>query len=412
MLLPITLLPLAAVLINDVKADTAGNVLTVDVATSEPVAREDVRAASGGSHRYYVYVDESSTPQAQFANGGQPIVVHPRTRYTKLEITTPSRCAEPFAIEPVTGGVRLRAACREVAGAQSLGAPPVRVGGKSVADRPLPDAPLAAQVEERTADSSLRAALVLPADNGPGGVASGGGKAGETAKAPVAGTDEVAAQGQQAHAQPALAATKSMAPEAGTPADGTASASGSAGGAGSRSDSNLASTAIAAVLLIGLGIAAFTLAKRRGGRGRMIRILETASIGPRRSLVVASIQGRTMVLGVSEAGVSLLDAPAGVGSEVVDHSDKPSTGALEEAALGLRQLVFGKPQAAEAPIEQGRSQGSLLGRLFGRNRPVATDGSGLPVDDTGRAFDELLSESLEDQELRRKLSLGQTGRVA
>lgn len=412
MLLPITLLPLAAVLINDVKADTSDNVLTVDVATSGPVAREEVRATSGGSHRYYVYVDESSTPQAQFANGGQPIVVHPRSRYTKLEIPTPSRCAEPFAIEPVTGGVRLRAACREMAGAQGLGAAPVRVTGKSVAERPLPDAPKAALVEESASDSSLRAALVLPADNGAGAVASAGGKAGEAGKAPAAGVDAVAAHADQAQVSAALATTKVAQPAAPVLADGAASTSGTVGVTGGRSDSSFAPTAIAAVLLIGIGIVAFTLAKRRGGRGRMIRILETASIGPRRSLVVASIQGRTMVLGVSEAGVSLLDSPVGIGADAVDQGEKASTGALEEAALGLRNLVFGKPQAAEPAVEQGKNQGSLLGRLFGRNKPVVTEGHGLEVEDTGRAFDELLAESLEDQELRRKLSLGQTGRVA
>jgi flagellar biogenesis protein FliO len=162
---------------------------------------------------------------------------------------------------------------------------------------------------------------------------------------------------------------------------------------------------LAVALLAGLGVAATLFARRRTTRVRMIRIVETASIGPRRSLVVACIGGRTMVLGVSEAGVSLLDAQAGpVSAPAVPEKAQSAT--LEEAALGLRGLLRGHAESQSDASEDAKHEGSLLSRLFHR-MPA-------PSESPRRAheFDDLLSESLEDEELRRKLSLGEAGRVA
>jgi flagellar protein FliO/FliZ len=196
----------------------------------------------------------------------------------------------------------------------------------------------------------------------------------------------------------ALAATESPSPTAAS----------NVGGEG-KSSSSTVSTVLAVLLLVGLGVAATLLSRRRATRTRMIRIVETASIGPRRSLVVACIGGRTMVLGVSEAGVSLLDAQAGTLTPPPASAKAQST-SLEEAALGLRGFGHADAQAESAQSAQstddGKHEGSLLSRLFHRVQPTA--------ETAGRAheFDELLAESLDDQELRRKLSLGEAGRVA
>jgi flagellar biogenesis protein FliO len=199
----------------------------------------------------------------------------------------------------------------------------------------------------------------------------------------------------------ALASTESPSP----------SASGSSGGE-SKSSSGTLSTVLAVLLLVGLGVAATLLTRRRATRTRMIRIVETASIGPRRSLVVACIGGRTMVLGVSEAGVSLLDAQAET-SAAPAAPERSQSASLEEAAFGLRGFGQADTQEASAQTAQstqstddGKHEGSLLSRLFHREPGTERD--------AGRAheFDELLSESLEDQELRRKLSFGEAGRVA
>jgi flagellar biogenesis protein FliO len=162
------------------------------------------------------------------------------------------------------------------------------------------------------------------------------------------------------------------------------------------------------VLLAGLAIAAVVFARRRTARPRLIKIVETASIGPRRSLVIANVGGRTMVLGVSEAGVALLDAqapalaPRAGNAQSALLGDEPAA-VSEQLVAGLRALAQERSQGeAPAPAPETKSESSLLSRLFHQREPLAPS----------HAFEDLLSESLEDQDLRRKLSLGESGRVA
>jgi flagellar protein FliO/FliZ len=423
-------LPLAAVLINDVRTESSDGAMTVDVATSEPMARTDVRGVSGGPRRMFVYLQGTQASRQSFGAGPEAVVVHPRARYTKLEIPTDGRCAEPMSVEATPAGIRVRAACQDSGMPAGLLAPPVRVPGKDHAEQPSPEAPLAARVRGQSPSDSLRAALALPVeatdkesdlppadDIGHGaGVAETAGKLlpagaaamvgpGNTAEGVAASPDKIVAPVKPAPIAPstqpdaptaALASTESPSP---TPA-------GNAGSEG-KSSSSTVSTVLAVLLLVGLGVAATILSRRRGTRTRMIRIVETASIGPRRSLVVACIGGRTMVLGVSEAGVSLLDAQAGT-MTMPSASEKSQSASLEEAAL--RGFGHAQSQAESAPsapsADDGKHEGTLLSRLFRSGQPTA--------ETAGRAheFDELLAESLDDQELRRKLSLGEAGRVA
>jgi len=428
MFLHLACLPLAAVLINDVKSESAGDAITVDVATSEPVAREDVRGVSGGSRRMFVYVQGAQAGRKSFGSGPEAIVVHPRARYTKLEIPTDGRCAEPMSVEPTPGGIRVRAICRD--NGALAGAPPTRVPGREHAEQPSPDAPMAALSRRRSQADSLRAALALPpeatdsekdADHAAGDEgAHAAGAAESSEKKVLAGA--VAAMIPDHAPPPAASAGKPVPPPAKTaplapttqpdaPMAAVASVespslapAGNPGGE-SKSSSNVLSTVLAVLLLVGLGVAATLLARRRATRTRMIRIVETASIGPRRSLVVACIGGRTMVLGVSEAGVALLDAQAGTITAPA-APERSQSASLEEAALGLRVLGQSRAEARAESAEDAKHEGSLLGRLFHRAEA--------PSESARRAheFDELLSESLEDQDLRRKLSLGEAGRVA
>jgi hypothetical protein len=90
--------------------------------------------------------------------------------------------------------------------------------------------------------------------------------------------------------------------------------------------------------------------------------------------------------------------------------EKSQSATLEEAAFGLRG--FGRAESPDETAQpaqstdDGKHEGSLLSRLFRHEQA--------PSASAGRAheFDELLAESLDDQELRRKLSLGEAGRVA
>lgn len=137
--------------------------------------------------------------------------------------------------------------------------------------------------------------------------------------------------------------------------------------------SSLAAPGFALAALCAL---AFALTRRRAKTARSITVVETASLGPKRSLVIADVMGERMVLGVSEAGISVLSTRA--------------TPQPEPAPF-----VIPAPLAtASAPTAM---EMSFLDRMLGR----------VPQPNAVASFDETLRDSLEDQELRAKLSLGQ-----
>jgi len=122
-----------------------------------------------------------------------------------------------------------------------------------------------------------------------------------------------------------------------------------------------------------------------------------------------------MVLGVSEAGVALLDGQATLAYPPPLFGNAPAA-PLEDSALTLRNLVQGGTDSPATATDDSKREDSLLGRLFHR-APPSMESSGRGSTDResvgrSREFDQLLAESLEDQELRRKLSLGEAGRVA
>ena len=433
MFLPVVFLPLAAVLINDAKTDFSNHAITVDIATSEPVMREDVRGVSGGPRRLYIYLNNTVASRREFGAGPDAVVVHPRARYTKLEIPTPARCAEPVSIEQIPAGIRVRATCRDVGLGGNVFTAPAVLRNTAGAETPEPDAPRAAMVRGKVNEELLRAALALPpgalaaqnaaeaagTDNDERAASTGRAKddpAGNTAAPSAEAGKALSGKGPEGAAKagvvvvvggkdPPVATTTVAQPDAPTMAlagtsDSSSSPPGSGSGKDATSGSSVVSTIFAVALLVGLGVAAAVFARRRVKGSRMIRIVETASIGPKRSLVVACIGGRTMVLGVSEAGVSLLDSQGS--SPVISEAPArlPPVNDVDTAA-GLRSQPFHEVDGSEQ-----KNESSLLSRLFPRSKATAED------DHRSHDFENLLSESLEDEELRRKLSLGEAGRVA
>jgi flagellar protein FliO/FliZ len=403
MLTPVVFLPLAAVLINDVRAEVTEGALTVEIATSDAVAASDIRVATGGQHRLYVYLDDSAAKQPTFGEGAGAITAHPRARYTKLEIPTAERCGEPIGVLRTADGVRVRASCRDAAVAKASASAPARMATALNVERPLPDDPQSARTRQPESQAALRAALALPSEGGAEDMApvarpAASPKPDEPTKskvAPVAKEEPrepvKVAPPKQVEAEPSAAAVAT-----GYETDTPSKAAGN-----EKSSSGSLTTVLAVVLLLGVGIAAFLFARKRGSRERVIRIVETASIGPRRSLVVASVGGRTMVLGVSEAGVSLLDSPASLPATVA----QPKAEETEDAARGLRNFASAAVEpAAETPAED-KQESSLLSRLFHR-KPREAEGLGR------EDFEQLFAESMEDEDLRRKLALGQSGRIA
>ena len=184
-----------------------------------------------------------------------------------------------------------------------------------------------------------------------------------------------------------------------------------------------ASLLFAVLVIGGLGAAAYFFSRRRNHGGRMIKILETASIGPKRSLVVATIGGRTLILGVSEAGVTLLDSTAVAVAPARLQAVEPEPSQAEQAVpdsermLALRNKLMaaltggqGSRKIAETedipspgePME--KSEQGILGRIFAKSSSEAARRE--------HEFKDILEDSYEDQELRRRLAMGVGGRVA
>lgn len=125
--------------------------------------------------------------------------------------------------------------------------------------------------------------------------------------------------------------------------------------------------------LVALGALAFALTRRRGSTSRAITLVESASLGPKRTLVIADVMGDRLVLGVSEAGIAVLSTRPAPHPEPAPY-------------------VIPAPAAPTPAPQMG-----FFDRLLGRVPKAAGVAS----------FDEALQDSLEDQELRAKLQLGQ-----
>jgi flagellar protein FliO/FliZ len=184
-----------------------------------------------------------------------------------------------------------------------------------------------------------------------------------------------------------------------------------------------AASALAALAAVGL-----LLSRRRGaGARRIVQVLETASLGPKRQLVVARLGGEILLLGCSESGIALLSSQAAADVEeaagaLLPRAPAAVPGALEPAgqagaapagrspatapADASRILAAFAPLAAVPEPRDGDAEAaparitSLWDRLRGRARAPAP------------SFEALLQENAEDQELRRKLAQGLAGKVA
>jgi len=202
-----------------------------------------------------------------------------------------------------------------------------------------------------------------------------------------------------------------------------------------------AAFALPALALLALAVAAFLAARRQRTAPRLVRLIESTSLGPKRSLSVARLGDELLILGVSEAGIQLL-ATRAVAPEQAAATDRlPAPAAAAGGAPGAAEPPAQRPLRAlthlETRLEELASQGladpadraeadaataqaadairrageeqpagrlrALFGRLTGREPRTATR--------PAPTFDALLAESAEDEELRRKLSMGLSGSV-
>ncbi len=365
---PIVLIPLvataAAISIDDVRPVLEDGELRVEIVTLEEVAARDVRTRPERD-RLVLYVAGGRTVGGRTSFGAdEPRVrVYPRALYAKIEVAFPTghSCSGPVTIETEPRVVRARMSCRAepaTAAAVAQVAPPPHTEPVAV----LSPAPAAA----------------TPAPSVPA-----------LAPAPPA-RDERAALPPPAlpPQEAAAAAPTALAPGAlpGLPASAAAPAAAFNAAPARDADAGAGLGPIAAALgLVALGAVALVMGRRRARRPRVIEIVESTSLGPRRSLIVARINGETLILGASEAGISRL---ASVDRAPVSAiSDEPP-----EGQQGLLARLFSKPARIDTEAEaQARAAVEA---------------------EEARVFDEMLHESIEDQDLRHRLAAGQTGTVS
>lgn len=144
----------------------------------------------------------------------------------------------------------------------------------------------------------------------------------------------------------------------------------------------------AGLLLAALAGATLVVARRRRRVPHLVEVVETASLGPKRSLVVARMGDELLLLGASEGGIALL-------------ATRPATGAPGPAATPAANDDAPPPAAVRGGSARLRDSAvhGLLARLRLAGAPPAP------------GFDHLLAESAEGVELRRKLAAGEPGRV-
>lgn len=425
----IVLLPFVALVLNDAQAERVENNFSVTLTTSEPVSVDRVKGMTG-PQRMYVFLNDTTTSKKSFPSVHGPIVAHARTRYTKLEIPTGpgGRCLEPVTVEATANGARLRARCNESA---EPFVPAYVIGLAGVARTNI-NADTKSPPRSKAEETQLRQALVPP-DNA--GVSEEGKRNERKVDQALRVNEKTRIEATSSadltvpHAAPSSKAPQSLSdkdtvsvPAVMPPGRVTASQSGVLTTSAASTEGGF-SMILAVLVLAGLGIIAFLLARRRTANGRIIHILETASIGAKRSLVVAKISGRTMVLGVSEAGVTLLDSTCDPVKET-DHAEineRDATFVDDELPLGRLAALRAKLVSAitgrkgtpaedfmdnevEALEPENKSEGGVLERLFSRHQEEK--------DEPETRFQDVLDDSYEDQQLRQKLASGMGGRVA
>ena len=156
-----------------------------------------------------------------------------------------------------------------------------------------------------------------------------------------------------------------------------------------------------------LGATALYLKRRNAGpvRGRSLRVLETTALGPRRSLVLAEVNGEWLLLGSSEAGLALLKSGPAAQAPAAVPTPAPSAAPEPQDAAGMLAAVLpfrARPAPQPPRVHQERMPWlSMWERIRGANRPAAPAPS----------FEQVLEESAEDELLRRKLQAGMRGQV-
>jgi flagellar protein FliO/FliZ len=336
------------------------------------------------------------------ARGGAERRPAQATRGTEAAATTEAAKLEKLIALPVGGPAEPFPASVKVAGGSALAKATEKMSGKIVektagekatAEKVMPKA------TERTPERAEPAVLpaktaVAPAvktvESGPSTAASAGPPRAASA-APGPGTiltavtpkpvaAYLAPTGAPAGAARLEAATAQGATSVPLPARAATDDAESLEKATTSAPTRLRAVTLPALLLAGLAVAAYLFARRRRvPKLRQIEILETASLGPKRSLVVARVGEETLVLGTSEAGITLLKTTGGSGA-----SDPAPAGTLT-SALALSNMLapaLASPARPSQPMAPATaSPPAAAARPSSSASPVTS--SSLPASETG-----------------------------
>jgi flagellar biogenesis protein FliO len=383
----IALLPallLAAPTVEGVRAGLTDGRLDVEVTASETLYRDDVRAKLDGK-ALSLYIDGAEVRvRKTFANGPLTVTAWPRSTYTKLELPLGADlgCAGAVTLKiedsVLKASVRCTGAAARTAPAET--APVAAVAAAPVA-RPEPAPPRAEVKPEAKLAAKPAAAVEKPA---------------ATVEKPAPAAVET----------PAAAAVEKPAPAERPSLTGKPSASEVAAAARAVPKDNSPSPFTLVVFVALAAVAGYLLwRKRKQQHTGLIKILETASIGAKRSIVIAEVNGQRMILGTSEAGISVLSG----------QGHFTSTGIHPALALAAAEAAPTPTlPVAAAPDEQvNDGESNMLARLFQRRKkdePADDEESGPST--MAEDFRDLLEDSLEDEELRRRLATGSSGRTS
>ncbi|HEX4384828.1 MAG TPA: flagellar biosynthetic protein FliO [Myxococcales bacterium] len=147
-----------------------------------------------------------------------------------------------------------------------------------------------------------------------------------------------------------------------------------------------------ALVVVLLGGAAYFLRNQKKRNTSRIEVLETAALGPKRSLVLARVGGKTLLLASSESGISML--------ETVGEFPQESTDPLEENEPAPQPAMLAKLRKFQQP-KLASAAADPFSKLSKYLKPA----------EAAPQFDALFAEEQEDQELRMKLAAGYSARA-
>lgn len=428
-------LALAAAPIDDTPAIESASAqlqegrLAAEIVTTLPVFREDLRAKIDGRN-LVLYVTGAVIPGSKkvYGEGQGAVRALARATYTKLEIPFPAgaACAGTPAIALDETVIKVSLACGAGAAAPTRVVRAEALAEKLMAAPAPTAAPVAAEPKREAAPEKVVAEKTVEtkpvADKATDAVVIKG-------EALAAKTDVAVAKSEpKTEAPKAEAIVKNEAPVA--KATRVSDVKEEPIAAGPRASGSSMPTMALGFLMVAGAVAFMFWRKRKAQHAGLIRILETASLGPKRTIVVAEIDGEKMILGTSEAGISVLtplsrlpspfsettratmiNMPPGFVEETTGTARRADQAAL--MAAGAASARMAAQAHTNKDVVNEDNEGGLLARLFRRqgsnNAVTETDHNLGNMEDD---FRDLLTDSIEDEDLRRRLQAGIGGRIS